>query len=72
MFSEGVEGVEFEFLTCDELQFLGRVALLVQFGVAAISNLSDELSGERRQVLTTTHPTPSLRVVRQSLYSLAR
>lgn len=61
-----------KFGTCDELQFLGRVALLVQFGVAAIPNLSDELCRERRQVLTPTHPSPSLRVVRQSLYSLAR
>lgn len=34
-----------------QLQFLGRVALLVQLRVAAVPDLADELGGQRRQVL---------------------
>lgn len=41
-----------------QLQLLGRVALLVQLRVAAVSDLADELGGQRCQVLPGPRPSP--------------
>lgn len=47
--------------TRHQLQLLSRVALSVEFGVAAVADLADEASGQRHQVPSDQHTVPVLR-----------